>query len=151
MLFSIALSLPRDARFVGVLRNVAACIFDEIGAPQEAADDVRVALSEACANAVRHAVGSSEYSVGLSIDEDGCQIEVTDLGPGFDFPASLDGDDDDLPAVDSETGRGFMLMRALVDDLQFARQDDGTSVTLRKYWPEVGVALANEISSASGA
>lgn len=149
VLFSLELSLPRDARFVGLLRNVAACVFADIGAPREATEDIKVALTEACANAVRHAVGSNEYSVGFTIDADGCEIEVVDLGPGFDLPteSELDGEE---PDPDTETGRGVLLMRALVDDLQFNRQESGTSVTLRKYWPEVGLALAQEVNAQHG-
>lgn len=144
MLFSLRLSLPRDARFVALLRNLASCVFDDIGVPEDAADDIRLALTEACANAIRHAVGSSEYSVSLSIDVEGCEIEVVDLGPGFDFGADEDGDGEE-PDHSTETGRGVLLMRALVDDLEFVRQDRGTAVTLRKHWPGVGLVLAREL------
>lgn len=146
VLFSLQLSLPRDARFVGLLRNVAACVFADIGAPESASDDIKVALTEACANAVRHAVGSEEYSVGFTIDADGCEIEVADLGPGFDVPRPVDLDGVE-PDPETETGRGFVLMQALMDDLQFRREDTGTSVTLRKYWPQVGLALAQEVEA----
>lgn len=148
MLFTLELSLPRDARFVGMLRKVAACVFADIGAPQSAADDIQLALTEACANAIRHAVGSAEYSVGFSIDAEGCEVEVKDLGPGFDLPTDeeLDGFQVD---PDTETGRGVLLMRALVDDMEFARHDNGTCVILRKNWPEVGLALATEATAAA--
>lgn len=146
VLFSLQLSLPRDARFVGLLRNVVGCVFDDIGAPQAASDDIKLALTEACANAVRHAVGSEEYSVGFTIDADGCEIEVVDLGPGFDLPAVVDVEDVE-PDAETEAGRGVMLMQALMDDLQFSRQDSATSVRLRKYWPEVGLALAREVEA----
>lgn len=145
MLFTLKLQLPRDARFVSLLRHVATCVFEDVGVPQEAADDIRLALTEACANAVRHAVGSNAYSVVFTIDAAGCTIDVLDLGPGFAFPAPRP--DDAVPDADTETGRGFMLMQALVDDLQFARQDDGTTVTLRKFWPDAGVSLAMEPSN----
>ncbi|MEX0657714.1 MAG: ATP-binding protein [Egibacteraceae bacterium] len=145
VLLTLTLQLPRDSRFVGLLRHVATCVFEDVGAPQEAADDIRLALSEACANAVRHAVGSNAYSVVFTIDTAGCTIDVLDLGPGFAFPSA--GPDDAVPDADTETGRGVMLMRALVDDLQFAREDDGTTVTLRKSWPDAGVSLTMEPSN----
>lgn len=145
MLFTLTLQLPRDTRFVGLLRHIATCVFEDVGVPQEAADDIRLALSEACANAVRHAVGSNAYSVVFTIDATGCTIEVLDLGPGFEFP-SLDPDEA-VPDADTETGRGLMLMQALVDDLQFDRQDDGTTVTLRKSWPDAGVSPTMEPSN----
>lgn len=150
MLFTLQLSLPRDARFVGLLRNLARCVFEDVGVPEEETEDIRVALTEACANAVRHATGSTEYSVGFSIDADGCTIEVVDLGPGFDFPMIEDLGEETLGAdADTETGRGLLLMRALVDDLEFTRQEDGTSVTLRKTWPEVSLSLAGDSSSSN--
>lgn len=142
MLFTLKLQLPRDTRFVGLLRHVATCVFEDVGVPQEAADDIRLALTEACANAVRHAVGSNAYSVVFTLEAAGCTIEVMDLGPGFDFP--VPDPDGTVPDADTETGRGFMLMHALVDDLQFARQDDGTAVTLRKFWPDAAVPPALE-------
>lgn len=152
VLFTLELHLPRDARFVGLLRNVATCVFEDVGVAEATADDIRLALTEACANAVRHAVGSNEYSVAFTIDADGCTVVVRDLGPGFAFPAAPTGVDGDgqEPDTDTETGRGFMLMSALVDDLQFTRQADATSVTLRKYWPDTGLALAREPGSAGG-
>lgn len=150
VLFNLQLSLPRDARFVGLLRNVAGCVFADIGAPEAASDDIKLALTEACANAVRHAVGSNEYSVGFSIDADGCEIQVVDLGPGFDGASVAEGDGGHPDDVDTEGGRGVLLMEALMDDLQFSRQDSGTSVTLRKYWPGVGLALAQEVEAHQG-
>lgn len=139
VLFNLNLSLPRDARYVGLLRNVTACIFEDLGAPTEAADDIELALTEACANAVRHAIGTAEYTVGVTIDADGCEIEVADLGPGFEPPID-EGQD---PDFDTETGRGLLLMRALVDDLEFTRHASAMSVLLRKRWPGMGLAVAS--------
>lgn len=146
-LFTVQLSLPRDARFVGMLRKVTGSVFTDIGAPESAADDIQLALTEACANAIRHAVDSAEYAVRFSIDADGCEVEVMDLGPGFEPPS-----DEYLGrvAVDpsTETGRGLVLMRALVDDLEFTRQDNATCVILRKKWPEVRLARAGQTTTA---
>lgn len=139
MEFCLSLSLPRDARYVGLLRKVTACIFDDLGAPPEAADDIELALTEACANAVRHAIGTAEYTVGVTIDADGCEIEVADVGPGFEPPVDDGGD----PDVETETGRGLLLMRALVDDLKFTRHASAMSVMLRKRWPGMGLAVAD--------
>lgn len=127
------LSLPRDARYVHVMRSVAERVLDELNAPDQAVDDVRVALSEACANVVRHAAGSSEYTVRFAAAADGCEVEILDLGPGFDpegRPAAV---------PDDETGRGLALMRALVDDLEFLRSEDSTRVRLVKRWPGLGL------------
>jgi serine/threonine-protein kinase RsbW len=131
MLIEMELTLPRDARFVAIMRNVAQCILTDLEVPEAAVEDVEVAVTEACANAVRHAVDTAEYSVSLRVAGDGCHIDVVDVGPGFD-PLGDELDGFDLAA---EEGRGLYLMRSIVDDVTFARVDGRTRVRLTKRWP----------------
>jgi serine/threonine-protein kinase RsbW len=129
----VELNLPRDAIYVPLTRNTASCVLGDMGVPDEAAGDILIALSEACANVVRHAAGTVDYSVSLAVGPKGCEVEVVDLGPGFDLPpatiAPLDFD------TEAETGRGLVLMRELVDDFQFVRDQNATRVRLVKRWP----------------
>ena len=138
----LQLTLPRDARYVAVLRRVAESLLSGLDVPADSVDDVAVALSEACGNVIRHASGTSEYGVRLSVADDHCTIEVCDLGPGFE-PLDL-GDmpveSDDLPGA--EGGRGVPLLKALTDDLEFVRTDDTTTVRLVKRWDAVGLGPA---------
>ena len=132
MLIKMQLSLPTEARYVGVMRNVTSTVMADMGVPPEASEDVQLAVTEACANAVRHSdVG--EYVVRLGLGDQGCEVEVIDLGGGFE-PSDVT-----LSADELETGRGLHLMQALVDDLQFVRADDGTHVRLTKSWADLAV------------
>lgn len=131
MLLRLELQLPRDVRYVGITRNVAETLFRQLGCPEDVSADIQLALTEACANAVRHAVDTEEYSVVLTINEECCDIEVVDLGPGF---GTRDPGRDRAVGPEVESGRGLLLMRALVDDLEFRALEDGTSVRLRKFW-----------------
>lgn len=128
MLIKMQLSLPTESRFVGIMRNVASCVMGDIGAPVEATEDVQVAVTEACANAVRHSQ-VNEYVVRLEVQDTSCEIEVIDLGAGFDHTEVRAPVRDDI-----EGGRGLYLMEALVDDVQFEQEDDGTHVRLTKRW-----------------
>lgn len=138
----LQLTLPRDARYVGVLRRVAESLLSGLDVPVESVDDVAIALSEACGNVIRHASGTSEYGVQLSVADDHCSIEVCDLGPGLesldleDVPVGLDDD------AGAEEGRGVPLLRALMDDLEFVRDDETTTVRLIKRWEAVGLGPA---------
>lgn len=132
MLVRVELTLPRDASFVTVMRNLANSLLVDLQVPSHAISDVQVAVSEACANVVRHAEGAFDYSVSLAIGPEGCEIEVADLGPGFATTAPGAGTD-----VDAEDGRGLLLMRALMDDLEFIRRDETTRVRLTKHWDAV--------------
>jgi len=131
VLVQMQLSLPRDASYVPVTRNMATSLLHTMNVPEDAVGDVQVALSEACSNAVRHA-GGVDYRVSLAVGPDGCEVEVLDAGPGpVDLPESAAGDE-------AEDGRGLVLMRALVDDLEFAHVQDGTRVRLVKRWGSPG-------------
>ena len=132
MLVRMQLSLPTEGRYVGMMRNVASAVLTDVGAPDEANEDIQLAVTEACANAVRHSdVG--EYSVTLEVGDEGCEVEVVDLGSGFE-PSDIT-----QQGMEFESGRGLWLMQALVDDLQFVRGTDGTHVRLRKQWGDIAL------------
>jgi serine/threonine-protein kinase RsbW len=132
---SMRLSFPRDARSVPLLRAIVKDLLGNVGAPAEASSDIQIALSEACSNAVRHAHGSSEYTVSMAMDRSGCEVEVVDNGRWL-------ADTPDTPEhvePEAESGRGLYLMEALVDDFEFIREADETTVRLIKRWPGLGV------------
>ncbi|MPZ89930.1 MAG: hypothetical protein GEU81_18155, partial [Nitriliruptorales bacterium] len=128
VLIRVQLTLPRDASYVPVTRDVANCVLERTGVPDEAAGDIKAAIGEACADAVRHASGSSEYVVSLELGPGGCEVEVVDVGPAFEVPESYEVD------PEAESGRGLLLMRALVDDFEFIREQDANRVRLVKRW-----------------
>lgn len=128
MLVKMQLSLPTESRYVAMMRNVALCVMTDMGAPGEASEDVQLAVTEACANAVRHS-DASEYVVRLNVDDALCEVEVVDLGDGFDPTAVPPPSANQL-----ENGRGLFLMQELVDDLEFVRDGVGTHVKLTKRW-----------------
>jgi serine/threonine-protein kinase RsbW len=134
------LTLPRDARYVPVLRNVAGTLMQSLDVPQDSVDDVALALSEACGNVIRHAAGTDQYAVILTVATSSCEIVVCDLGPGFDRTTMDAAQRGDITEVDgAEDGRGLRLLQALMDDLQFVRDDDTTTVRLLKRWDAVGL------------
>jgi serine/threonine-protein kinase RsbW len=143
------LTLPRDARYVRLLRTVSDSLLEGLDVPRESIDDVTVALSEACGNVIRHASGTDEYEVRLLVGSSSCQIEVRDLGPGFDEELLATSE----PSLDevAEDGRGLPLLHALMDDLQFTRSDETTTVRLVKTWDAVGLAPVSGRPSADGA
>jgi serine/threonine-protein kinase RsbW len=143
VLISMELKLPRDARYVGVMREVASCILGQLDTPADVVSDVQIAVTEACANAVRHAVGTAEYSVRFGVAEDHCESEIIDVGPGFAPPALDVGDGDGPVDIDSESGRGLVLIRALVDDLEFVSDGGGSRIRLTKRFDARSVAASD--------
>jgi serine/threonine-protein kinase RsbW len=92
--------------------------------------DIKVALGEALANAVRHGSGAAGDMVRIDVFayDDRVVLEVSDTGCGYDGAPSQS---DDLYAPG---GRGIMFMRALMDRVEFENPaSGGTCVRLVKH------------------
>ncbi len=136
MEINLELQLPRDEASIPVVRHLCRNALRGIGVDAECGDDIEVALSEACTNALKYSLPGAEYKVGVSLDDRQCIITVVDTGQGFD---GRSGRSD--PAA--ERGRGVELMRALVDRVNFDSDSEaGTVVRLEKDLVLLDEALA---------
>ena len=125
----LALSLPRDEQTVPVSRHIAVKAMAEIGVTEDCIGDMAVAVTEACANVLRHSGPGDEFEVSLEVDDDQCVIRVVDKGRGFDSESLGFGHAE----TSNEHGRGIELMRALVDQVKFiSKPEAGTIVHLEK-------------------
>ena len=129
MRVQLALSLPREAISVPLARHVVSSALITAGVEPTCVHEVEVALSEACTNAVKHAVDGVTYEVMVGISDEHVAIEVVDSGSGFgQRSASPDGHDHW-----DENGRGIALMKALSDLAVFdSVEGEGGSVHLTK-------------------
>ena len=119
--------LPTDAQSVPLVRGLLRQALSYLGVVEEGIQEIVLALTEACANVVQHAVDQEEYEVDVAIDDSLCVITVVDDGDGFDVTTASAAS----PTLDG--GRGLILMRALVDRLDFVQDADGRHrVTLEK-------------------
>lgn len=126
MELTLALCLPRDAASVPLARRVTGELLLSLGFVPDEVADVELALSEACGNVIRHSRDGDDYEVRLNVDGEVVSIDVEDKGPGF--PDALVDTDHDHPPPEAETGRGIVLMAALLDDVRFERTDENGSV-----------------------
>jgi serine/threonine-protein kinase RsbW len=127
----LRLEVPAQPAFVGVARSVVAAVASAIdGIDDDRLEDLRVAVSEACTNAVeahRRDAVDERIVVRCTSTADHLEVCIEDSGDGFD-PDSLP----DTPDPDSlsERGWGIQLIEALVDDVTFRRTAGGTAVDL---------------------
>ncbi|MGN6799177.1 MAG: ATP-binding protein [Gaiellaceae bacterium] len=93
----------------------------------EVLGDLKLALTEACTNSVRHAYGGGTGLVNIvyELHSDKLVVEVSDSGEGFEAPAnrSRSGGADDL----AEGGLGIAIIEALSDELEIGEGDGGGS------------------------
>lgn len=102
--------------------------------PEARIDDLRLAVSEACANAIDAlaAAGRDDaVHVAIELDEGEVAVTVTDHAGGFavDDVAAIPPVTDPL-RLRHERGLGIPLMRSLVDRVTFGPTADGTAVRL---------------------
>lgn len=129
MRVEIALNLPREAISVPLARHVVSAALHTAGVEPTCVQEVEVALSEACTNAVQHAVAGFTYEVMVCISDGQVAIDVIDSGSG--------GGQRNDPTIGhdhwAENGRGIKLINALSDLAVFDSVDrEGGSVRLRK-------------------
>ncbi|MGV8082945.1 MAG: anti-sigma factor antagonist [Coriobacteriia bacterium] len=127
------LCIVADVHCLGEARDT----ITEILRPLEFADstlfDIKVALGEALANAVRHGRpeggDNPDIEVRVAAYPDRAVLEILDRGRGYDGIQPQLGDD-----LYAASGRGVMFMRALMDRVDFEpRPGGGTIVRLVKH------------------
>jgi serine/threonine-protein kinase RsbW len=94
---------------------------------QEVLGDLKLALTEACTNSVRHAYAGGEGMVEIlyELHDDKLVIEVVDEGGGFEPPAVPSSAlvDEEL----SEGGLGIAIIEALADEFEIRERPQGGS------------------------
>lgn len=125
----LTIQLPRDRLSVPIVRHLVTRTLAEVGALEEDASDVEVALSEACSNVIEHSGPGDAYEVLVTIGPMLAEIRVVDIGRGFDHAALSTK----ASRASDERGRGIRLMHALVDQVSFqSAPERGTVVHLVK-------------------
>ncbi len=125
------LEFPAIPSSLAQVRGEVCDLLEPLGIPDPVFFDIRVAVGEALANAIRHGSPrghTDPISVTVEAYDDRVVLVVTDRGVGFDGEAASDGD----PYASS--GRGVMFMRALMDRVDFSPlPGGGTAVTLVRH------------------
>lgn len=131
----VRLRFPAKADYLLLARLALAGLARSLPVDQEVLADLKLAVTEACGNAVRHAYGSGEGSVGVAFVVAGDRLEmiVEDQGSGIEL-APLDAEWAASGAL-PEGGMGMAIIRAIVDELEVRDGADGqgTVVHMTKY------------------
>jgi serine/threonine-protein kinase RsbW len=119
----LEISLPARAENVAVIRHVLGGIADALSLHPEIVSDLKLAVSEACANAVIHAYAEDEaglLDLELSASDENIEIVVRDHGRGM------------TPRADSPgLGVGLPLMASLAQSLELTnRAEGGTEIRM---------------------
>jgi serine/threonine-protein kinase RsbW len=124
-------SLPATAQNVALARRMLDDVTIRLGLSEDDRAQLKLALSEACTNAVQHGSprgSENAFHVRCEVREQRLIMEVRDEGEGFEYSGtSLPN-----PCELTSSGRGLFLMHYLVDGLELIRHPDGMVVRLVK-------------------
>jgi serine/threonine-protein kinase RsbW len=127
----VELRIPPRAEFVAVARMAVKAVASRMPFGIDALEDIKLAVAEACTNAIEHATGGVGADAAIYIrcllEPDQLVVEVQDCGGGAAGPVVGPGAEE-LP----ESGYGLLLIQALMDDLRWDTGTDGTTVTMVK-------------------
>ncbi|MDD9271010.1 anti-sigma B factor RsbW [Paenibacillus sp. GCM10023248] len=134
----VRLHIPAAAEYLDIVRLSLYGIASKMGFSYEDIEDLKVAVSEACNNAVLHGETSSpvgQIQISYELGDGKLTVKVKDDGPGFDYqgPAEPPAVPASGPVSELQSGGlGMYLMQALVDEVS-VNTAQGTEVTLVKY------------------
>jgi serine/threonine-protein kinase RsbW len=134
---AIRLTIPAKAEYITLGRLALTGLSRLRPLGEETLADLKLALTEACSNSVRHAYGDERGAVEIvyELHDDRLAIEVVDDGAGFG-EGSAQGPGDELV----EGGLGIAIIRAIADEFELGPRNGGRGSRLRfvKLLPQAG-------------
>ena len=123
--YAVRLSIPAKPEYISLGRLALTGLSRLRPFPDDVLADLKLALTEACTNSVRHAYDNGEGMVEIlyELHDDRLVVEVTDTGEGFEHDEPVADDGDDL----AEGGLGIAIIEALADELEIGRRNGGGS------------------------
>src|SRR4029450_12081007 len=125
----VSLVIPAKAEYIALGRLALSGLLGPLAVEPEVIADVKLALTEACSNSIRHAYADGrEGAVEIRYELLDARLAVEGSGEGG-------GVGPDLLEVDAgdrdEGGLGIAIIRAVTDDLSIGPRTGGTGSCLR--------------------
>ncbi len=113
---TVRLRVPARAEYIALARLALTGLAEIVTLPEELLADLKLALTEAVSNSVRHAYadGSGFVSIVYELSGATLAVEVVDDGKGFDpgRPPELEGEEL------TEGGLGIAIIRTIADEFE---------------------------------
>jgi serine/threonine-protein kinase RsbW len=125
----VRLRIPAKPEYITLVRLALSGLSRLRPLDEETLGDLKLAVTEACSNSVRHGYGSGAQGtveVSYELHPDRLVVEVEDEGPGFD-PDNPRGSRNGL----TEGGLGIAIIRSLADEFEAGERPQGGGTRLR--------------------
>jgi serine/threonine-protein kinase RsbW len=126
---TVRLTIPAKAEYITLVRLALSGLSSFRPLGEETLGDLKLAVTEACSNSVRHAYRDGRagtVEVVYELHSDRLVVEVSDDGEGFAFePVAPAG------GALNEGGLGIAIIRELADELELGSRESGKGSRLR--------------------
>ena len=126
----VQLTIPARPEYITLSRLALSGLARVRPLAEDTLADLKLALTEACSNSVRHAYAGGEGHVQISFElrEDRLVVEVEDDGTGFEHAGTgRELERDEL----TEGGLGIAIIKAIADEFELSYRATGAGSRLR--------------------
>ena len=129
---TVELKLPILKDMELVATHTSDVVANHMNLSEEKSAEISMALIEACINAFEHSETKEDIYIHFIISDDMLTIKVIDKGVGFDASSI------ELPNIDKKItderkrGWGLMLIKELMDKVDYESDNTGTTLTMTK-------------------
>jgi serine/threonine-protein kinase RsbW len=125
----VRLSFPAKPDYLLLARLALTGIVSDAPVDDELLAELKIAVTEACGNVVRHAYpeGKGDVSISYLVTDQTLEVSVEDQGRGVD----LEQIEAERPAGPIDGGMGMSIMRTIVDELDIHAGADGRGTVVR--------------------
>ena len=132
----VTLTIPCAAEYVGTARLTILGVASRMGFSYDQVEDIRLAVGEACTNAIARAEAMAQPSaptitIRSLIEPDQLIVEIEDSVASTTNPSAHAGEGGEDEVNPAELGA--LLMEILVDEVTLRSSPTGTHVRLTKY------------------
>ena len=126
---TVRLTIPAKAEYITLSRLALSGLSRVRTLPEETLADLKLALTEACSNSVRHAYedGEGHVDISFALHDDRLVVEVADDGVGFEPDRTGKPEGEEL----TEGGLGISIIRSIADEVEIDGGADGRGSRLR--------------------
>jgi anti-sigma regulatory factor (Ser/Thr protein kinase) len=128
----IRVTIPSDVRYLDPVRTLIQQVAEVAGLARDAVSEVELAVTEGCANVIRHCYGNSDcerIDLSFAFERDYFEVRIDDYGTFVD-PSRIKS----RPLEEVRPGGlGVHLMQRVMDEVTYTKNSwGGTSLTMKK-------------------
>ena len=125
----ISMTVPCKPEYVGVIRMTVSAIANRMGFNIEEIEDIKVAVAEACTNAIKHGL-DNQFSINFEVESKKFIITILDKGKG----CNIENISEPNLEEPKENGLGLFIIKTLMDEVHVCTKENyGFEVKMIKY------------------